>query len=98
MRRGSEIWKTFTYLARGFFAFAAIALVLWSFARVGLRQLNHWRESAQIKQELVVLHWSGEGGPEEDEIVDNSLRAFEAANPGVRVRRINPGDAGSFYT
>ncbi len=98
MRRGSEIWKTFTYLARGFFAFAAIALVLWSFARVGLRQLNHWSESAQIKQELVVLHWSGEGGPEEDEIVDNSLRAFEAANPGVRVRRINPGDAGSFYT
>ena len=98
MRRGSEIWKTFTYLARGFFAFAAIALVLWSFARVGLRQLNHWSESAQIKQELVVLHWSGEGGPEEDEIVDNSLRAFEAANSGVRVRRINPGDAGSFYT
>ena len=98
MHRGGEIWKTFAHVARTLFALAAVGLVLWSFARVGLRQWNHWRQSAEIKQELVVLHWSGEGGPEEDEIVDNSLRAFEAANPGVRVRRINPGDAGSFYT
>ena len=98
MHRGGEIWKTFAHLVRALFALAAVALVLLSFARVGLRQWNHWRQSAEIKQELVVLHWSGEGGPEEDEIVDNSLRAFEAANPGVRVRRINPGDAGSFYT
>ena len=98
MHRGGEIWKTFAHVARTLFALAAVALVLWSFARVGLRQWNHWLQSAEIKQELVVLHWSGEGGPEEDEIVDNSLRAFEAANSGVRVRRINPGDAGSFYT
>ncbi len=98
MHRGGEIWKTFAHVARTLFALAAVALVLWSFTRVGLRQWNHWRQSAEIKQELVVLHWSGEGGPEEDEIVDNSLHAFEAANPGVRVRRINPGDAGSFYT
>ena len=98
MHRVGEIWKTFAHVARTLFALAAVALVLWSFTRVGLRQWNHWRQSAEIKQELVVLHWSGEGGPEEDEIVDNSLRAFEAANPGVRVRRINPGDAGSFYT
>jgi hypothetical protein len=44
------------------------------------------------------MHWSGEGGQEEDKIVEDSLRAFEAANPGVRVKRLNPGDAGSFYT
>ncbi|MFM2165617.1 MAG: hypothetical protein RL325_2054, partial [Planctomycetota bacterium] len=47
---------------------------------------------------LTVMHWSGEGGQEEDKIVEDSLRAFEAANPGVRVKRLNPGDAGSFYT
>ena len=28
----------------------------------------------------------------------SALRAFEQSHPGVRVRRINPGDAGSFYT
>lgn len=48
--------------------------------------------------ELVVLHWSGEGGPEENAIVEQSLRGFEAANPGIRIRRINAGDSNSFVT
>ncbi|NBX25853.1 MAG: extracellular solute-binding protein [Planctomycetes bacterium] len=77
---------------------AAIGLVIWSFGRVGLRTWRNWRDRAEIDKELVVLHWSGEGGPEENAIVEKSLRAFEAAHPGIRVRRLNPGDAGSFYT
>ena len=78
-------------------AFAAAALVLWSFGRVGWRMLRAERADAGATT-LTVLHWSGEGGPEEDRIVEDALRAFERANPGIRVRRINPGDAGSFYT
>ena len=76
----------------------AVALVAWSFARVGWRTFTNWRDRAAVDKELVVLHWSGEGGPEEDAIVEGALRDFEKAHPGVRVRRINPGDAGSFYT
>ena len=76
---------------------AAVALVVWAFARVGWRELARSRTDAGGTT-LTVLHWSGEGGPEEDDIVESSLRAFEAANPGLHVKRINPGDAGSFYT
>ncbi len=84
------------WLRRGLAAVAAI-VVLWSFAHVLLR------EGTRLLQEpsgtvLTVMHWSGDGGPAEDEIVDQSLRAFEAAHPGITVRRINPGDMGSFYT
>ena len=83
---------------RGFLAVLALALVAWSFLRVGQRTWSNWRDRAAVDKELVVLHWSGEGGPEEDAIVEQALRDFEKAHPGVRVRRINPGDAGSFYT
>jgi multiple sugar transport system permease protein/multiple sugar transport system substrate-binding protein len=48
--------------------------------------------------ELVVMHWSGEGGQEEDAIAEKLLRDFEDTHSGVRVRRINPGDAFSYYT
>ncbi|MFO0961936.1 MAG: extracellular solute-binding protein [Phycisphaerales bacterium] len=78
-------------------AILAAALVTWSFGRVGWRMLRAERADAGTTT-LTVLHWSGEGGPEEDRIVEDALRGFERANPGIRVRRINPGDAGSFYT
>ncbi len=78
-------------------AAAAAVLVAWAFARVGLREIRR-AGGSDGRTEITVLHWSGEGGPEEDEIVERSLREFEAANPGLRVKRINPGDAGSFYT
>jgi len=74
----------------------AAVLVLWSFARVAGRELGAADRAAAV--ELTVMHWSGEGGQEEDRIVLDLLAGFEAAHPGVKVRRINPGDSGSYYT
>ena len=85
-------------VARTVLLVVAAMLVAWAFGRVALRTFGSGNPAAGAKTVLTVLHWSGEGGPEEDEIVERSLRDFEAANPGVKVRRINPGDAGSFYT
>jgi multiple sugar transport system permease protein len=90
-------WRTAGIVVRSLLGCAAAVLVAWAFWRVGARELGRLF-AADPRTELVVLHWSGEGGPEEDEIVERSLRDFEAANPGLRVTRINPGDAGSFYT
>jgi len=75
----------------------SVALVAWAFLRVGLRAVRGG-PAGPAEITLTVLHWSGDGGQEEDAIVEASLAAFEAANPGIRVRRINPGDAGSHYT
>jgi len=85
-----------SWLRRG--AIAVVGLVIaWAFVHVAVREWNR-SSGTDERTELVVMHWSGDGGQEEDQIVDASLRAFEAANPGIRVRRVNPGDAGSFYT
>ena len=48
--------------------------------------------------ELVVMHWSGGGGQQEDQIVEDTLSAFEREHPGIVVRRINPGDSGQYFT
>jgi ABC-type sugar transport system permease subunit/ABC-type glycerol-3-phosphate transport system substrate-binding protein len=90
-------------VARSLLVGAAAVLVAWAFVRVGTREYGRvtggtGAQAGDDRATLTVLHWSGEGGPEEDEIVEKSLRDFEAANPGLRVKRINPGDAGSFYT
>jgi len=86
-------------ILRGVLALAAITLVAWSFWRVGVREFSRLGEAVATDDiELVVMHWSGDGGPEEDAIVEEALARFETEHPGVRVRRINPGDAGSFYT
>ncbi|MCP3914098.1 MAG: extracellular solute-binding protein [bacterium] len=71
-------------------------VVVFSFARVITRDLLGENERAETQ--LVVMHWSGEGGQEEDVIVEDALAIFEAGHPGIAVRRINPGDARSFYT
>ena len=72
--------------------------MLACFARVLWRDLLAAGERGEAQVELVVLHWSGGAGQEEDQIVADVLERYEAAHPGVRVRRINPGDAASFYT
>ena len=98
MHRGSRNRSLASRVLGGALMVLAIGLVAWSFHRVGWRAFHSWQNHSTVDKELVVLHWSGEGGPEEDAIVEDSLRAFEKLHPNVRVRRINPGDAGSFYT
>jgi multiple sugar transport system permease protein len=98
MHRGSRKGSIAGRFLRQFLVMLTLGIVVWSFGRVALRTWRNWRDRVEIDKELVVLHWSGEGGPEENAIVEKSLRAFEAAHPGIRVRRLNPGDAGSFYT
>lgn len=78
-------------------ATGAVLLIAWAFITVGLRDLGRLL-SSDNRTEIVVMHWSGEGGQEEDAIVEDALARFSAENPNIRVRRINPGDAASFYT
>jgi multiple sugar transport system permease protein len=78
-------------------AACAVLLIAWAFITVAIREFGRLL-SADGRTEIVVMHWSGEGGQEEDAIVEAALARFTAENPGIRVRRINPGDAGSFYT
>ena len=80
---------------RSLLAAIAIVLVVWAFVWVGARTL---RPQASDEIVLRVMHWSGGGGQQEDEIVESSLRAFEELHPGIRVQRINPGDSGQFFT
>lgn len=82
--------------ARKALAALTALIVVASFARVLVRELTRGSDGAAV--ELVVMHWSGEGGQEEDAIMAEALRAFEGTHPGIRVKRINPGDAASFYT
>ncbi|MFM7259036.1 MAG: extracellular solute-binding protein [bacterium] len=80
-------------------ALAAIAILLVAAATA--RVIYRTATAGTLKPdeiELTVMHWSGEGGQEEDLIVENALRDFEAANPGVRVKRLNPGSTPEYYT
>ncbi|MEO0651977.1 MAG: extracellular solute-binding protein, partial [Planctomycetota bacterium] len=84
-------------VAKGLLAAFSLAIVLWAFWHVAARELGGDR-LGEDEVELVVMHWSGDAGQREDEIVDGVLRRFVEENPGIRVQRINPGDTGSFYT
>ncbi|MEC8558562.1 MAG: extracellular solute-binding protein [Planctomycetota bacterium] len=76
----------------------AIGLTLWAFARVAVREFQRIRGGGADSVELVVMHWAGGGGQQEDRIVEDSLREFERRNPGITVRRIHPGDSGQYFT
>lgn len=78
-------------------ALLALLVVVWAFGRVLLRSLRASSGGGEATT-LVVMHWSGGAGQEEDAIVESALARFEREHPGIRVERINPGDAGSFYT
>jgi multiple sugar transport system permease protein len=82
---------------RATLAVVAVVLVVAAFARVAYRTATAGR-LAPGEIELTVMHWSGEGGQEEDLIVRNALAEFERANPGVRVKRLNAGSSAEFYT
>ncbi len=76
----------------------AILLTIWAFSRVALRETGRLFQDSSEQVELVVMHWAGGGGQQEDQIVEDSLRAFEEQNPGIVVKRINPGDSGQYFT
>ena len=96
-RAGTPSTIGFGFIVRAVLVAVAAVLVFAAFARVAYRTLTR-ADSTPGEVVLTVMHWSGEGGQEEDKIVEDSLREFEAANPGIRVKRLNPGDSGSFYT
>ncbi len=75
----------------------AVLAVIWAAGWVFVRDVLRSDDSGAAVV-LTAMHWSGDAGQEEDAIVDAALAAFEASHPGIRVERINPGDAGSFYT
>lgn len=88
-----------TTITRRTLLFLAILLTLWAFVRVGVREFSRLVGSnVENDVELVVMHWSGGGGQQEDQIVQDTLRAFETRNPGIRIKRINPGDSGQYFT
>ncbi|HZU85110.1 MAG TPA: extracellular solute-binding protein [Polyangiaceae bacterium] len=70
--------------------FCAAALVVWSFVDVARRAVDRRMQLAGRRVHLTVLHW---GEPSEDRIVADLVDAYERANPGVKIERINPGDA-----
>ncbi|MBN2448533.1 MAG: extracellular solute-binding protein [Phycisphaerae bacterium] len=78
-------------------AVSAVVLVVWSFAWVVTRP---WRLAAERgdQVELVLMNWSGGGGQKEEQIVANLIAEFERTHPNIRVKRINPGDSGSYNT
>jgi len=59
-------------------AILAGVLVLWAFVHVGIREFGGRTDDADGIT-LTVLHWSGDGGQEEDAIVEESLARFVAA-------------------
>lgn len=96
MTRLSNLLQKLGFGLRALLAVAAVAAIGWAFVRVALRPLRDVQARGD-KIELTVMHWSG-GGPQEETIVKNFIRAFEEKHPGVRVRRVNPGDSATFYT
>ncbi|QDU67881.1 Lactose transport system permease protein LacF [Planctomycetes bacterium Pla86] len=92
---------TLGQLLRKALGLVALLAVVWAFARVGVREFSRdpqGESGGAAPITLTVMHWSGDAGQREDDIVEGALAQFERQNPGLRVQRINPGDAASFYT
>ena len=104
----SDMFRILARASAWLLAAIATVAVVWAFLWVLLRPLRSSSSdqpdpaaTAQVNGdvvELVVMHWSGEGGQEEDAIAEELLADFEAQFPDTKVRRINPGDAFSYYT
>lgn len=91
---------SFTRIARALrlvLAVCAAGIVLWAFVWVGSRPFRR-AAATGAKVELTVMHWAGGGGAKEEQIVAEMISVFERAHPGTKVKRINPGDAATFYT
>ncbi len=81
---------TVTRALRLLLTFAAALVVVWAFIDVGARV---WRQhvvaAIDDKVELTILHW---GSPEETDIVQELVAAYEAENPNVKVQRLHATD------
>ncbi|MFN3167389.1 MAG: extracellular solute-binding protein [Phycisphaeraceae bacterium] len=75
-----------TRLMRWTLAALAMALVVWSFFDVGQRTIKSYAGRSDAGVTLTVLHW---GTPEEEQIIQDMIDAFEAEHPGVEVQRIH---------
>lgn len=88
------IGKALKLFSRSVIALVAAALVLWSFYWVLSRP---WRRAALAPNqiEISVIHW---GESNEDKIVADLVRDFEARNPDIRVNRTNLGQSAAVNT
>ena len=101
MRRGfqNSVLAPAFGAARVLLAVTTAVLVILAFLRVGYREAARIVGPADSEAvELVLMHWSGGGGQEEDDIVQASIAEFEQRNPNIKVKRINPGDSGQYFT
>jgi multiple sugar transport system permease protein len=88
------MWLLLKRLARGSIAVIATLLIAGSFLWVGYRSL--FRTDVRPDQiALRVVHW---GDDDEDAIVEQLVREFEAVHPHIKVRRLNPGGAAAVNT
>ena len=70
-------WQVLARAYRWLLAIAAILIVAWAFVWVAVREVRS-SFTAGDEVELVLMHWSGGGGEEEDAIVADSIRVFDA--------------------
>jgi ABC-type sugar transport system permease subunit/ABC-type glycerol-3-phosphate transport system substrate-binding protein len=81
---------TASKVARWLLALAAVLVVVWSFIDVGCRAFVRWDLArADGSVELTILHW---GDNDEIQIVQTLVDAFEAENPGIRIKRLHASD------
>ncbi len=83
-------WRRFSRGCSWTLVILTIAVVTWSFFRVGMEALGGYRQGRSVIT-LRILHW---GSPSEDRIVRRLIQNFEAHHPHVRVQDIN--DSGDY--
>ncbi|MCB9853610.1 MAG: extracellular solute-binding protein [Phycisphaerales bacterium] len=90
----AALGKALRFSMRSLIALIALALVLWAFYWVLSRPFR--RKALNPNQiELSVIHW---GENNEDAIVADLVRDFEAQNPDIRISRTNLGQAAAVNT
>ncbi len=81
---------TFARAFRVLLSLAAALVVVWAFVDAGARLWQRVVMGADGRSvTLTVLHW---GSPEESDIVEDLVRAFEAENPDIAVQRLHATD------
>ncbi len=78
-------------------AICAVILVVWAFGWVISRPYRLAAERGD-QIELVLMNWSGGGGQKEEQIVADMIDRFQRSHPHIKIKRINPGDSGSYNT